>query len=387
MKFKGLLKTSAPLPHMFIDRYPEDPTDLPEGVYESVYDSNDPAIKRFLNNIENVAKHIPLRTTSKLLKQPDSAHGNTDVFSAIAKLMNGNSHTDSTEREIPITYFNKSRQRAPREDLRRALTWGDGWWSPPQRRAIADAEWSPDDSPPSTVAYSNVASPQSTVAYSSPTDHSHDSQHGDLGISSSAFKPRPRMSHATDDKPSKHETANVKDWGGHAASSADGALPPPAHGHPADCHPGAPPADGPPGGPAAGDKDRRQSQDIEELAFQRLAVKAGGRKAAVKKPAKAAPVAKAAPANRRLREKQRPPGTAPKKRPAAAMGELLDLDYKVEWEHGDDTRCRNNFTSKHYDRAARRLQKHFRDAAAVAKKATLSEILHQASTLWCEHNK
>ena len=249
MKFKGVLKTSAPLPHMFIDRYPEDPTDLPEGVYESVYDSNDPAIKRFLNNIENVAKHIPLRTTSKLLKQSDSAHGNTDMFSAIAKLMNGNSLTDSTEREIPITYFNKSRQRAPREDVRRALTWGDDWWSPPQRRAISDAEWSPDAE----------ASPPSTVADSSPKDHSHDSQRGALVISSTAFKPRPRMSHATDNNPSKHETADVTNWGGHAASSTDVAPPSPQPNDEAF----APPADGPPGGPAVGDKYRRQSKDIE----------------------------------------------------------------------------------------------------------------------------
>ncbi len=71
--------------------YPDNPTDLPKALYDSVY-TNDPPVKKDLERLSQIANfHVPLRTTSKLLvneraknqKQPDSTPA-TDASSAVA---------------------------------------------------------------------------------------------------------------------------------------------------------------------------------------------------------------------------------------------------------------------------------------------------------------
>ena len=47
--------------------YPTSPEELPKEVYESVYSELDPPVARYLYRYESLAKHIPLRRTSKLL--------------------------------------------------------------------------------------------------------------------------------------------------------------------------------------------------------------------------------------------------------------------------------------------------------------------------------
>ena len=55
----------------YIDKYPEQPSQLPPDVYKAVYQQSPPEAK-FIHRYESLASHVPLRKSSRLLQQPET---------------------------------------------------------------------------------------------------------------------------------------------------------------------------------------------------------------------------------------------------------------------------------------------------------------------------
>ena len=68
---KELLHGMPPYRGTLIDKYPEHPRDLPESMFKDAYDTTDPPVSRHIPRYEALAKHVPLRKSSKLLKEAD----------------------------------------------------------------------------------------------------------------------------------------------------------------------------------------------------------------------------------------------------------------------------------------------------------------------------
>jgi hypothetical protein len=69
--FKATLKhyKLEGVPAVYIDKFPENPVDLPQNLYAYAYTPEDPPVHRFIPRMVEVSHHVPLRRTSKLLEK------------------------------------------------------------------------------------------------------------------------------------------------------------------------------------------------------------------------------------------------------------------------------------------------------------------------------
>ena len=382
--FKELLHRLPPYDGLFLDKYPEHPRDLPTDILTRAYSPNDPPIVRFVHRYESLAKHVPLRKSSKLLAGTDmrsasAGGGRQSMIEAVGAFVQQYNTRGNDDDEIPITY--NTRAIKDREyDTRRGQSWGDyDDWSR-HRRGSPRMLTNGDDDVPDAQDFKPKRSGPPTRPCSSP---SHSMPRSYTIESPSSYV------HSDQGSPDAAATYDS------AAYAAD--TPAPAPAEPAPATPGAPAPDTPAPAPAV----RKSSADIEEEAFRRLVKKNVNAKekqkenAALK--AKAIKDAKnKPPVRRRLTSKQANP-LQPRtlaKRPAsdvqpesracrkvAVVGDVLALEYPMKWEDLDPTRNRNTFVSRHYGRAKTMLR-HMGGVSADDMRATLSVVSYEAGKLY-----
>ena len=337
--FKGILHTKSPYALTFFDKYPDSPSALPQDVFNAAYDTTDPPIHRHVHRYETLARHVPLRKSSKLLRPVVSQpFAETDPQQMMATMLNmvraGRLPIGATDTNIPITYLQHG-DYTRNGSGRGAATWDDTWH---ERR--------------STPAL--CAAPAESLDASSPRCTFPDS--ASASAAALQFKPVPRHSAILDGavggtaEPSPVVTAESL----HAERACAAALP----GETTTVKFGD-------GNAHAPTQVRATSEDIEDEAFNRLRAKADKRKL----------------------DKQE----AVKKRPVAAVtmtpppaGKVIKLDVAMKW----DNKCtvnQNTFSCRYYGRA--KTQLNAMGANPDDKKATLTHVSKLASDLWQKHNK
>lgn len=376
--FKDLLRSHDAYPCQFIDKFPDQPRDLPKEVHDHAYPTS-PPIARHIHNFDAITRHIPLRKNSKLLQQCDSHHqhgeprNRNDILGAVVALLQQQGGGRTTDDDIPITLFppRASRRRSSPDAPQRSLSYADEWWTPPDstRKALTDSE------PPSTRRY---ASPERSPT-ASPVD-------------ASSFKPVPRVKRTASEHHVSDEPGDGDDIG-------------------KDHHTAAGSSDDVSGNatrtPVAVRDKLPTSEDIEEAAFNRLVGKAdtakakakaaqvaknkiiAEEKAKVKADAAAAKAAAAAKSQvrKRMRVKQPPMQVKACKvggrfAAAAQLECVFPIVYTVAWEDGDSSRVRNTFTCKHYNRANTILKKIQPPVPTDVRKATLASVLAAAGAMY-----
>ena len=108
-------------------RYPFSPTDLPDAVARMAYDETDPPVQRVIDNLTSLSEHIPLRSTSRLLKRAgaatqgsaDGTHPNMQQavtwqdLLALRDNMTGNSGASGSGASPILTLFGNAAQPQP----------------------------------------------------------------------------------------------------------------------------------------------------------------------------------------------------------------------------------------------------------------------------------
>jgi hypothetical protein len=340
--FKGVLHDKSPYALTFFDKYPDSPSALPQDVFNAAYDSTDPPIHRHVHRYETLARHVPLRKSSKLLKPVAQPCVDTDPQQMMAAMLNMVREgrlpigAGAMDANIPITYMQHG-NRTPHDKGRGAATWDDTWHA---RRHVPA-----------------LCAPPAELPASSPP---HGSFHDSASAASAAlqFKPVPRHAAILDGAvgdtaaPSPIVAAETL----HAKRECAAALPGEAttvQFGDANVHAPTP------------TEARVTSGDIEDEAFTRLRAKADKRK--------------------------QDAAVAAKKRPAAAVsmtpapaGKVIKLDVGMKW----DKKCtlnQNAFSCRYYGRAKTQLKA--MGANPDDMKVTLTHVSKLAIDLWQKHNK
>ena len=327
---KDRLQGLPPYKYAFVDIYPENPRDLPESIFNVAYDPLDPPIHRHVAGLDSVAKHVPLRKSSKLLHNPESSTATQRPRSALAHAAHslqsqwGGYSSGSTDsivvNGIPIHVLGNVRQC----DYQSWGSYGGGAHSGGSGSATQSWSW---------------------PGYS----HHH---HGDQS------RPALKDNSPPTTVPPRVDTQDDAD--DHTAGAISGKS----------------------DDPLGLKDDRKSSGDIEEEAFQRLMNRPSKRKAGdvQKKPA-ASPIVKS-PAKKKPAAAKAAARKVPRAGPPA---NATKCDYVVKWapDKGDSERSRNCFNSLHYGRAKSR----FKHLSTPKLNAVLQQVVQQAGAVWDKHMK
>ena len=331
---------------IFVDKYAKFPKDLPDAVFKGAYESSDPPVPKANIRMEFMAKHVPLRSSSKLLRQQlalkftptraaiqgGSSHPQ-DLTSIIRKEMQdgmsqigqawGAHFHQQGHRDPHITYLGKHAHHNDHRDQQ----W-HGWGS--------SSSWDPQEQPSQKWWGEKM-------------------------------KPSTRLALEDGKTRAEHAAAGDNDEGKAAVESA-----------PADAE-----AEGEGG-------MRKSSEDLEEAAYQALASRkrpaASEGQSFKKRPAAATnEVTKAASGPKSAaKETKAVIATKGASKAAAAktVGKVINFGYQLKWTPEDKHRDRNTFCSLHYGRAKAAVKRARPSASSDDITATTRYIFQKAGALW-----
>lgn len=333
-RVRSLVKQLQKLPPYegpFLDSYPGSPHELPADVFNLAYDAADQPIQRYIRNFDALGEHVPLRKSSKLLRKEGA-----DTEPELRKIL-----TNRDENMFRGHHSWNSAWGGPSWDRSAASSWGGGGSQSSAPLGASHYSWGYEPQPESHQAY---LSSRGSWGMESPPPCEATAVSSSHGLRS--FKPKLRQFTG----PAEAVKTEAPDEG--AEKVPGGAAPMEA---PKDKFEAPPAGDG-----------RRNSEDIEDAAFAKLAAKKEKTKTTKKKTA-----------------------AAVLKKPAALKlgpkGEALRINYQVKWEKGDDDRTRNVFNCKHYNRAKIIIKHEHPDGAPEDKRVTLHGVVASAGKVFDAH--
>ena len=351
---KSLMHGAPPYTGQHIDKYPEHPSELPDSVYQLAYDANDPPIQRYMNKYDQLAQHVPLRRSSKLLfGQQPTAH--TSAWTQSWQRQSGRSYAQLDDGSV--------------------LEYNPKWQNQTNR---CDRDWENTSYDYNTPAWRPLDSWRPANNTLAIEDH-RTNPPTDAGVQPDVFAP-PRPSASLNPPPKSTTPAFL-------SSAVTREL----------------------GDGKDTKTDRKSSEDIEDAAYKALINKQAAAKAKASAKAKAKKDAKskndpkvASKAVKTVAMKKAPtvtvtkkvatktevkeePGLATpvvKKRPAGSTTSISD--YVVKWDAASDaSRDRHTFVSLHFGRA----RKLCTGLGPQETKDVVRPISQAAGVVWDKHMK
>ena len=359
---KDLLRGAQPYRGEYVDKYPEDPRELPDSVFNEAYAINDPPIQRHMPKYEMMSNHVPLRKSSKLLRPPPGVtsmhpHNMAAWTNALQTMPSVNQLVSCNG--VPITIFGGKGSDSNWHDRRSSSSQSDE----------SSSAWQWSGSPWASSAWQSTWKPNAAYAL-------QDQAHAQSAPKTSLLNIAPRP------------------------VDEDAAMSPVSEpSQPAETSDPASPLANTSGPLAALDNKHKPSEEIEEIAFQALLRKQAKAKAAssakkkpaaadagiLKKPAAAcAAVGMAKPVIKTAGKK--PAGSIPTivcKKPAGSIPTIAG--YKITWNPESDIhRDRKTFISLHFHRARKQIPATW---SPEDKKTALQPISQMAGVIWDKSSK